>query len=120
MPDVDLLIRNGTIYDGQGGLAFASDVAVNGDTIAAIGALGHLRARTELDAAGLAVAPGFIPTALTVDLPDEFKEWAINLTPAGRMGEPEEVAYAVAFLASDEAAYITGQVLSVDGGMMMM
>ena len=67
-----------------------------------------------------AVAPGFIPTALTVDLPDEFKEWAINLTPAGRMGEPEEVAYAVAFLASDEAAYITGQVLSVDGGMMMM
>jgi 3-oxoacyl-[acyl-carrier protein] reductase len=67
-----------------------------------------------------AVAPGFIPTALTVDLPDEFKEWAMNLTPAGRMGEPEEVAYAVAFLASDEAAYITGQVLSVDGGMMMM
>jgi len=67
-----------------------------------------------------AVAPGFIPTALTVDLPDEFKEWAINLTPAGRMGEPEEVAYAVAFLASDKAAYITGQVLSVDGGMMMM
>ena len=67
-----------------------------------------------------AVAPGFIPTALTVDLPDEFKEWAINLTPVGRMGKPEEVAYAVAFLASDEAAYITGQVLSVDGGMMMM
>ena len=67
-----------------------------------------------------AVAPGFIPTALTVDLPDEFKEWAINLTPVGRMGQPEEVAYAVAFLASDEAAYITGQVLSVDGGMMMM
>ncbi len=67
-----------------------------------------------------AVAPGFIPTALTVDLPEEFKEWAINLTPVGRMGKPEEVAYAVAFLASDEAAYITGQVLSVDGGMMMM
>jgi 3-oxoacyl-[acyl-carrier protein] reductase len=67
-----------------------------------------------------AVAPGFIPTALTVDLPDEFKEWALNLTPVGRMGKPEEVAYAVAFLASEKAAYITGQVLSVDGGMMMM
>ncbi|MGD8738411.1 MAG: D-aminoacylase, partial [Anaerolineae bacterium] len=60
MPDIDLLIRNGTIYDGQGGLAFTGDVAVDGDAIAAIGALGHLRARTELDVAGLAVAPGFI------------------------------------------------------------
>ena len=67
-----------------------------------------------------AVAPGFIPTALTVDLPDEFKDWALNLTPVGRMGTPEEVAYAVAFLASEKAAYITGQVVSVDGGMMMM
>ncbi|MGD8488921.1 MAG: D-aminoacylase [Anaerolineae bacterium] len=60
MPDIDLLIRNGTIYDGQGGLAFTGDVAVDGDAISAIGALGHLRARTELDVAGLAVAPGFI------------------------------------------------------------
>lgn len=67
-----------------------------------------------------AVAPGFIPTALTVDLPEELKEWALNLTPIGRMGTPEEVAYAVAFLASDETSYITGQVISVDGGMMMM
>ncbi len=67
-----------------------------------------------------AVAPGFIPTALTVDLPEELKEWILKMTPIGRMGEPEEIAYAVAFFASDEAAYITGQVLSVDGGMMMM
>jgi len=67
-----------------------------------------------------AVAPGFIPTALTVDLPAELKESIIKATPLGRMGKPEEVAYAVAFLASDEAAYITGQVLAVDGGMVMM
>ncbi len=67
-----------------------------------------------------AVAPGFIPTALTVDLPEELKEQIIKATPLGRMGKPEEIAYAVAFLASDEAAYITGQVLSVDGGMVMM
>lgn len=67
-----------------------------------------------------AVAPGFVPTALTVDLPDELKDYMLKLTPLGRMGNPEEIAYAVAFFASDEAAYITGQVLSVDGGMMMM
>ena len=67
-----------------------------------------------------AVAPGFVPTALTNDLPQELKEGMMKLIPLGRWGQPEEVAAAVCFLASDEAAYITGQVLSVDGGMMMM
>jgi 3-oxoacyl-[acyl-carrier protein] reductase len=67
-----------------------------------------------------AVAPGFVPTALTVDLPEELKEAMMKITPLGRMGKPEEIAYAVAFFADDQAAYITGQVLSVDGGMMMM
>lgn len=67
-----------------------------------------------------AVAPGFIPTVLTNDLPDELKDTIISATPMGRMGTPEEIAFAVAFLASDEAAYITGQVLGVDGGMVMM
>ena len=67
-----------------------------------------------------AVAPGFIPTALTVDLPADLKEAILKATPMGRMGTPEEIAYAVVFFASDEASYITGQVLSVDGGMVMM
>lgn len=67
-----------------------------------------------------AVAPGFIPTALTVDLPQELKDGMMKLIPLGRWGEPTEIASAVTFLASDEAGYITGQVLSVDGGMMMM
>jgi 3-oxoacyl-[acyl-carrier protein] reductase len=67
-----------------------------------------------------AVAPGFVPTALTNDLPQELKDGMMKLIPLGRWGQPEEVAAAVCFLASDEAAYITGQVLSVDGGMMMM
>jgi len=67
-----------------------------------------------------AVAPGFVPTALTNDLPQELKDGMMKLIPLGRWGQPEEVAAAVCFLASEEAAYITGQVLSVDGGMMMM
>ena len=66
-----------------------------------------------------AVAPGFIPTALTNVLTDEQKGNAIKMTPLGRFGKPEEVAYAVSFLASDEAAFITGAVLSVDGGLVM-
>jgi 3-oxoacyl-[acyl-carrier protein] reductase len=67
-----------------------------------------------------AVAPGFIPTALTIDLPEDLKQSILTATPAGRMGKPEEVAAAVAFLTSEEAAYINGQVLAVDGGMAMM
>jgi 3-oxoacyl-[acyl-carrier protein] reductase len=67
-----------------------------------------------------AVAPGFIPTDLTKDLPEELKEASLKAIPLGRWGTPAEIAYAVAFLASDEAGYITGHVLSVDGGMVMM
>ncbi len=67
-----------------------------------------------------AVAPGFVLTALTQDLPERLLEMAKERTPLGRFGTPEDVANAVAFLASDEAAYITGQVLAVDGGLVMM
>ena len=67
-----------------------------------------------------AVAPGFIPTSLTSDLSEDLKKSILGATPVGRMGKPEEIAAAVAFLASEEAAYITGQVLAVDGGMAMM
>jgi 3-oxoacyl-[acyl-carrier protein] reductase len=67
-----------------------------------------------------AVAPGFVPTALTNVLTDDLKAKAIEAIPLGRTGSPEEIAAAVVFLASDEAAYITGHVLTVDGGMTMM
>ncbi len=67
-----------------------------------------------------AVAPGFVLTELTQGLPDALKEEITARTPLGRFGTTEEVADAVAFLASDEAGYITGQVLAVDGGLVMM
>ena len=66
-----------------------------------------------------AVAPGYIPTDLTDVLPDGVKEAIMQQIPMGRFGAKEDVANAVAFLASEEAGYITGQVLAVDGGMVM-
>ena len=66
-----------------------------------------------------AVAPGFIDTDMTAAMPQAAREATLASIPMGRMGAPEDVAKAVAFLASDEAAYVTGQVLAVDGGMAM-
>ena len=67
-----------------------------------------------------AVAPGFVLTELTQGLAQPLQDEITLRTPLGRFGTPEEIANAVAFLASDEAAYITGQVLAVDGGLVMM
>jgi 3-oxoacyl-[acyl-carrier protein] reductase len=66
-----------------------------------------------------AVAPGFIETAMTTGFSDEFKQTAVKLIPVGRVGTAEDVASAVVFLASEEASYITGHVLNVNGGMLM-
>lgn len=66
-----------------------------------------------------AIAPGYIETAMTAKLPDEIKEAALRTIPVGRFGQPEDIAQAVVFLASDAASYVTGQVLAVDGGMAM-
>jgi 3-oxoacyl-[acyl-carrier protein] reductase len=66
-----------------------------------------------------AVAPGFIETAMTSSLGDDFKHNAVKMIPLGRVGSPQDVAGAVAFLASDDASYITGHVLNVNGGMLM-
>ncbi len=66
-----------------------------------------------------AVAPGFIDTQLTGALPEDIQKGLKDLIPLGRIGEPEEIAKAIAYLASDDAAYITGHVLTLDGGMAM-
>ena len=65
------------------------------------------------------VAPGFVSTDMTANLPAKIKDSVKTLVPLARFGEPEEIAGAVAFLAGDEAAYITGQVILVDGGLRM-
>lgn len=66
-----------------------------------------------------AVAPGYIETDMTAAMPEAAQQAMCSAIPAARAGKPEDVAHAVAFLVSDEAAYITGQVLAVDGGMAM-
>ena len=65
------------------------------------------------------VAPGFIDTDMTRELAEEYKNTLVSAIPLGRLGEPKEIAHAVSFLASEGAAYITGETLHVNGGMFM-
>jgi 3-oxoacyl-[acyl-carrier protein] reductase len=67
-----------------------------------------------------AIAPGFVDTEILDAMPEGTLEAALKMVPLARTAQPEEIGYAVAFLASDQAGYITGQVLGVDGGMAMM
>lgn len=66
-----------------------------------------------------AIAPGFIHTSMTDKLPEAAVDGALKMIPLGRMGEPEDIAKAVVFFASEDADYVTGQILHVDGGMLM-
>jgi len=66
-----------------------------------------------------AVAPGFIETPMTEKLPEKAREAALSRIPLGRFGKPEEVAQVILFLASDESSYVTGQVIGIDGGLVI-
>ena len=101
-------------YGNSGQIAYSSSKsALIGATYAAAKELGPLGIRVNV------VAPGFIETDLTNDYSDEIKSNTISNIKMGRAGQAKEVANAILFLASDEASYVTGQVLGVDGGMVI-
>jgi len=112
----DILITGAKIIDGSGNPAFDGDLAIKGDTIAALGRIPNATAEIVLDARGLVVAPGFIDTDMTGDLPDEVKGAILARIPQGRMGTADEVADVVTFLAT-RGSYVNGVVLHVNGGM---
>ena len=113
-----LLIRNGRVVDPSQGLDQGMDILVEDGHVAAIGERLEAPARVKIiDAAGLVVAPGFIETDMTEGLGTEIADEVASRAALGRLGRPEEIAAAVGYLASDDAAYVTGQTLVVDGGL---
>ena len=113
----DLILRGGTVVDGKRSQPYAADICIREGRIARIAPEGGEEAREVVDVSGLAVAPGFIDTDMTAVLPEAAREALLKSIPMGRLGQSEDVARAVAFFAAEEAGYITGQVLCVDGGM---
>ena len=115
--------RGGRIVNMSSVVGLKGNISQANYAAAKAGIIGFTKsAARELASRGVtvnAVAPGFINTDMTAALAEKVKEVMLQEIPAGRMGTPEDVANAVAFLVSDEAAYITGQVLAVDGGMVM-
>lgn len=112
--------RGGRIVNMSSVVGLKGNISQTNYAAAKAGIIGFTKsAARELASRGVtvnAVAPGLINTDMTAALPEKIKEVMLQEIPAGRMGTPEDVANAVAFLVSDQAAYITGQVLSVDGG----
>ena len=115
----DLVLSGGLVVDGTRAKPYPANVCIRDGKIAKITAEPAGEAREAVDISGHVVAPGFIETDMTGKLSEKVREQAAAQIPMGGFGRPEDVAKAVGFLASDEAGYITGQVLHVDGGMVM-
>ena len=115
--------RSGHIVNMASVVGLVGNAGQTNYAAAKAGVIGFSKsAARELASRGITVnvvAPGFIGTDMTAVLPEAVKEKTLAGIPLGKMGEPEDVANAVLFLASDQASYITGQVVNVDGGMVM-
>lgn len=115
--------RYGRIVNISSVAGIAGNAGQTNYTAAKAGLIGFTKALAkELGSRSItvnAVAPGYIPTELSSSIPPELVAKGMELTPLGHPGTPEDIAFAVAFLVSDEARYITGQVLAVDGGLTM-
>lgn len=115
--------RAGKIVNMASVVGLTGNIGQTNYSAAKAGVIGFTKSLArELAARGVtvnAVAPGCIATDMTAVIPDKAKENLVNNIPLGKMGKPEDVADTVLFLVSDKAAYITGQVINVDGGMVM-
>ncbi len=118
--DCDILITNGKIIDGTGNSWYYGNVAVKDGKIIKIGRDVNLSAKKTIDAKGLIIAPGFIESAMTDELPEATKAKLLADIPIGKMGTSIDIANAAVYLASAESSYMTGQTLHVNGGMSMI